>query len=408
MCSDTVELPADLANIDLSDARLYADDRPEQIWKRLRALDVPVRSGGLRDHWVITRYRHIQEVHRNSHAFSSQKGMHLGEKPTDVEAGATAGGKSLLVTDDPVHTEMRKAIHTSFTPKLLRTLTDSTLRIARDLVGSVVDQGEIDFVEKVAAPLPAIVTCELLGVPEQDRAEVKQWTQAAFSGSGYATADTQIAAHTELFVYCQQLLAEKRRTPGDDVATVLANATMFGEPMSREIAVMNCHDLIAGGNETARHTSSAAALTLVTDPAAWDLLRAGGTDPDTATEEILRLGCPVNHVMREVTEDLEIGGIPMRTGEFVTLWLRSANRDEEIFDHPDVLDFTRKPNRHISFGLGSHYCVAAFLARLEVGSIVRALLELVGSAELSGQPTYLESNFFRGYRSLPMILSSGS
>src|SRR6266540_1511699 len=163
MSSGTTDLLEDLARVDLSDARLYADDRPEQVWKQLRDLGTPIRSGGFREHWAVTRYRHIQEVHRNGHAFSSEKGMHLGEKPTDDKAGAAAGGKSLLVTDDPAHAEMRKAINTSFTPKLLRKLTDSTLQIARDLVSAVVDQGEFDFVEKVAAPLPTIVTCELLG-----------------------------------------------------------------------------------------------------------------------------------------------------------------------------------------------------------------------------------------------------
>ncbi|MBB1151742.1 MULTISPECIES: cytochrome P450 [Amycolatopsis] len=406
MNSGTPDVLEDLARIDLTDARLYSDDRPERAWKQMREFGRPIRSGGFREHWAVTRYRHIQEVQRNAHLFSSQKGMHLGEKPTDDKAGAAAGGLSLLVTDDPAHAEMRKTINTSFTPKLLRKLTDSTLQIARDLVSAVLDQGTFDFVEKVAAPLPTIVTCELLGVPDDDRDHVKELTQAAFSGSGYTTSNAQIAAHTKLFGYCHKLLAAKRRRPGNDVATVLANATMYDQPIRPEIAVMNCHDLIAGGNETARHTSSAGALTLVTDPGEWAMLRAGRADPDTATEEILRLGCPVSHVMRVATEDVEIGGTRMHAGEFVTLWLRSANRDPEVFDRPDTLDFTRKPNRHLTFGLGSHYCIAAFLARLEVGSIVKAMLELVGTAELRGDPVHLESNFFRGYRSLPMAFTS--
>lgn len=406
MGTPTSQLRPDVTGVDLSDARLYADERPEQIWKQLRAIGTPVRSGGFRDHWAVTRYQHIQEVLRNGQSFSSQKGMHLGEKPTDDKAGAAAGGMSLLVTDDPAHAEMRKAINSSFTPKLLRKLTDSTREIARRLVSAVLDKGPFDFVDEIAAPLPVIVTCELLGVPEEDREYVKELSMAAFSGSGYVTSSSQIAAHTKLFGYCHKLLAAKRRSPGNDVATVLANATMYGKPMSREIAVMNCHDLIAGGNETARHASSAAALTLVTDPDAWALLRSGEADVDVATEEILRLGCPVSHVMRVVTEDVEIGGTLMREGEYATMWLRSANRDEEIFERPDTLDFTRQPNKHLTFGLGSHYCIAAFLARLEVGAIVRALLEFAGSTELHGRPRYLESNFFRGYRSLPLAMTS--
>ncbi len=402
--TDPDDLLDEAVRVDLTDPLLYASERPERVWTTLRRAGVPVRSHGLRDHWAVTRYEQIQEVYRNAEHLSSEKGMHLGEKPSDDRAGAAAGGMSLLVTDDPAHLEMRKAMAAAFTPKMIRRLTDRTLEIARGLVAGAIERGEVDFVQAVAAPLPAIVVCDLLGVPEEDRDRVTRLTQAAFSGSGYATSSAQVAAHAQLFAYCDQLLSRKRREPGDDVVTTLAHATMYGEPMRREIAVMNCHDLIAGGNETARHTSSSAALTMLTHPASWAALRDGSADVDTATEEILRLEAPVNHVMRVVVDDLDVAGVTMRAGEFVTLWLRSANRDEDVFADPERLDFTRRPNRHLTFGVGSHYCIAAFLARLEVGSIVRALLELVGSAELTAPPQRLESNFFRGYNTLPLRL----
>jgi cytochrome P450 len=400
---DADEILDEAIKVDLADPKLYAGERPERIWKTLRKAETPIRSSGFREHWAVTRHRQIEEVYRNGVRFSSEKGMHLGEKSTDHLAGEAAGGMSLLVTDDPAHFEMRRAMGAAFTPKMMRRLADSTLEIARGMVSDAASKGSVDFVSAVAGPFPAVVICDLLGVPKGDRSYVTRLTQA-FSGSGYATSSAQLAAHAELFGYCDQLLMRKRRTPGDDVATVLANATMYGKPMSREVAVMNCHDLIAGGNETARHASSAAALSLVTHPAAWRKLRDGDVDVAGATEEILRFEAPVNHVMRVVLEDTEIGGATMRRGEYVTLWLRSANRDEEVFEKPDELVFARRPNKHLTFGLGSHFCVAASLARIEVGSIVHALLEIVGQAELSGQPKRLESNFFRGYRSVPLSL----
>jgi cytochrome P450 len=300
---------------------------------------------------------------------------------------------------------MRKVLGAAFTPRLMRRLTDSTRQLARRLVARAAAEPGVDFVQAVAAPLPAVVVCDLLGVPESDRGHVVGLTQVAFGGSGYETSAAQMAAHSELFAYCDELIAAKRRSPGDDVATVLAGARVDGRPMSRAMAVMNCHDLIAGGNETARHSSSAAALTMVTEPEFWAQVRGGDADPDVATEEILRRETPVNHMMRVLVGDLCVNGVTMRAGDYVTLWVRSANRDEDVFDDPDALRAARWPNPHLGFGHGPHYCIAALLARIEVGAVVRALAELVGAAEQTGEAPRLESNFFRGYKSVPLALS---
>lgn len=395
---------ADAMAVDLTDPLFYRDERPEEVWRVLRSAPGPFRSGGLREHWAVSRYAHVQEAHRKSVALSSEKGMHLGEKPSDDRAGEAAGGMSLLVSDDPAHAQMRKAVGAAFTPRMMARLTDSTHELARSLVAEAAIGRTVDFVEAVAAPLPAIVICDLLGVPPADRDHVTRLTQHAFSGSGHVTSESQLSAHAELFAYCDTLLTAKRDHPGEDVATALAHATMDGRPMPREVAVMNCHDLIAGGNETARHTSSAAALTMVTHPGQWAALRAGEVELDSAVEEVLRVEAPVNHVMRTVIEEVEIGGARMRPGELVTLWLRSANRDADVFTDPDELRFDRRPNRHLTFGLGSHYCVAATLARIEIRAVLAALLDVVERAELRRRPRRLESSFFRGYRSMPLVL----
>jgi cytochrome P450 len=394
---------ADVLELDLADARLYASERPERIWRTMRAAGVPLRMTGLREHWAVTRYRQVREVLGHSHLLSSEKGMRLGEKATDDRAGEAAGGKSMLVTDDPAHAQMRKALESAFTPRQIRRLASGTQALARRLVAEAAAQPSVDFVAAVAIPLLTTVACELMGIPERDRAEVAALTSTAFSGSGYATATAQITAHVRLLEYCAELLASKRRDPGEDLATLLAQAQLDSRPVRRDVAIMNCHDFVMGGNASARFILTSIPMTLVHHRSFWARLRTGEVDPSAATEELLRFEAPVNHIMRTLLDDLDIAGARMRRGELVTLWLRSANRDEDMFDDPDTIRPGR-PHTHLSFGHGPHYCIAANLARLELQSLVRALAELVSDAELSGTPQRMESSFLRGYRSVPVTL----
>lgn len=390
--------------VDLADPMLYATERPEQIWRTMRRAGVPLRLAGFRSHWAVTRYGQIKEVLRHSSLLSSEKGMRLGEKATDGAAGATAGGMSMLVTDDPAHAHMRRILEPMFSPQAVRRLADRTGALARRLVSEAVAQPSVDFVESVAAPLLTTVACDLVGVPGPDRAHVAQLCQTAFSGSGYATATAQITAHVELLEYCANLIAGKRRTPGDDAATALAHARIDGPQLRRAAAIMNCHDLILGGNASARYVLTSLPVTMLTQRPFWNQLRAGTADFAAAAQELLRYETPVNHIMRVLLDDLEIEGVRMRRGEFVTLWLRSANRDEDVFDGGDEMRLGVPRRAHLSFGAGLHYCIAANLARMEIESLLRALTGLVSAAELTSAPVRMESSFLRGYRSVPIAL----
>lgn len=394
----------EVRTVDLADPRLYAGERPERIWRTMRAAGVPLYMAGMREHWAVTRYGQVREVLGQSHLLSSQKGQRLGEKETDGLASEAAGGRSMLVTDDPAHAAMRRALESAFTPRQVRRLAAGTSALARRLVAEATEQPTVEFVSSVATPLLTTVACELLGVPESDRAQVASLTSTAFSGSGYETATAQITAHVELLEYCASLLADKRRCPGDDVASLLALARIDGSPVRPEVAVMNCHDFILGGNATARFILTSIPVTLVRHRPFWAALRSGAADLDTATEELLRFEAPANHVMRTLTGDVEVAGVRMRRGELVTLWLRSANRDEEVFDDPDTLRVGRSRQAHLAFGHGPHYCIAAYLARMEIRSLAEALVELVGEAELSDSPRRMESSLFRGYRTVPVTL----
>jgi cytochrome P450 len=409
MTADVVETadPDDILDnvirVDLADAKLYAGERPERIWATMRRARTPIHMTGLRDHWAVTRYEQVREVFRASHQLSSQKGMRLGEKPTDTMAGEASGGMSMLVADDPAHGQMRRALESAFSPKALRRLTDSTQALARRLVSDALAQSPVDFVDAVATPLLTTVACDLLGIPASDRPRIAELSQMAFSGAGYETATAQITAHVQLMAYCDELLTSKRRTPGDDLATTLAQAQV-NKIMSRQAAIMNCHDFILGGNASARYALTSIPMTMVNQRPFWTLLRTGDGDFGVATEELLRYETPVNHVMRLLLDDLEVGGVTMRRGELVTLWLRSANRDADVFDDPERMRLSVRGHPHLSFGLGPHYCIAAYLGRLEISSLLRALAELVGDAELAGEPRRMESSLLRGYRSVPMVL----
>lgn len=394
----------EVAKVDLADPKLYAGDRPERIWQTMRAAGKPIRMTGMREHWAVTRYRQIREVFRHSQKLSSQQGMRLGEKPTDIEASKAAGGMSMIVADDPAHAQMRRALESSLSPRALQRLAGNIQHLATQLVSDALAEPSVDFVDTVATPLLTAASCDLLGIPKSDRPRIGELTQMAFSGSGYATAAAQVTGHVQLLEYCGELLDHKLRHPGEDLATTLAQAQVRGAVLSREAAVMNCHDFVIGANASARYILTSVPMTMITQRPFWEQLRAGDADLDIATEELLRYETPINHVMRSILDDLEIGGVTMRRGEFVTLWLRSGNRDADVFEDPERMRLTRRRHAQLSFGHGPHYCIAAHLGRLEVASLVRALAARVQDVELTGEPRRIESNLLRGYRSLPMTL----
>lgn len=392
-------------SVDLGDPTLYSTERPERIWGTLRRAGVPVHLEGWRSHWAVTRYRQIKQVLRHSELLSSEHGMRLGEKATDGVAGSAAGGRSMLVTDNPKHAHMRRFLEPAFTPKAVRRLAARTGDLAHRLVADAVAQPSVEFVEDVVAPLLTAVSCDLVGVPDEDRGYIARLCQAAFSGAGYATGADQVAAHVELLGYCDELLVAKRRNPADDAASALATARIDGAQLPRSSAVMNCHDLILGGNASARYVLTVLPMTLLEQQPFWEQLRADRVDFDAAAQELLRGEAPVNHVMRTVLSDLEVDGVRIRRGEIVTLWLRSANRDEEVFDRPEELRLGVPRRTHLSFGSGPHHCIAANLARLEIAALLRAMATQVGEAEPAAPPVRMESAFLRGYRAVPVALS---
>ncbi|TDC42934.1 cytochrome P450 [Micromonospora sp. KC213] len=393
----------DLAGVNLADPATFAGPGLDEVWRRLRATR-PVWRHPRTVHgphfWVVTRYADALAVYKDPATFVSGHGNMLTSLLT---GGDTAGGKLLAVSDVPRHTAVRATLLRSFSPRMLKPVLDAVRSRADRLVAAMVTAGGGDFARDVADELPIGTICDLLGVPPADRAALLRLSKQALSSDVPDQPDHETwLARNEILLYFHGLAADRRRNPRDDVISTLATCDVQGAPLTDEEVVLNCYGLILAGDETSRLAMISAVLNFVEFPAQWRALRRGEVSPDDAVEEILRWNTPAMHVGRVARRDAVLGGQSIPAGDVVTVWNASANRDEEVFDRPDVFDLGRSPNKHLTFGHGPHFCLGAFLGRAEVRAVVDALRRRVRTIELRGRPTPLYSTFLRGYSSLPV------
>ncbi|MER5888547.1 cytochrome P450 [Streptomyces sp. NPDC001941] len=393
--------------VDLLDPRLHAGRDLRPLWRELRRTE-PVRrqpvdaSAGLAvpGFWVVTRHADVLRVLRDARGFSSRGGNMLATLLRGYDSGAD---KMLVVTDGPRHGALRGLLSAGFGPRGLGAVEESVARSTRALLAEAVARGSGDFVAEVAAQVPLRAICELLGVPEADRARVLELTGTAMLGdeSREASVETRIA-RSEIMRYYLRLAAERRDAPGSDLISLLVGAEVDGRPLSEEEVLLNCYNLVIGGDETARLAIAGGLLALAEHREQWERLRADASLVDRAAEEVLRWTCPVAHVGRTALADTELGGVRIAAGDAVTLWCASANFDEEEFALPDAFDVGRTPNRHVTFGFGAHFCLGARLARVEVRALLSELRLQVGSFRVTGPAPRIASNFVRGVSALPV------
>lgn len=392
--------PAALDDLDLLDPQVHAAHDLTPLWRRLRAHD-PVRRHDR--FWSVTRHADVLRVVRDPDTFTSLQGNMLRTLLRGHDPGA---GKMIVVTDGPKHAGLRRLLTPGFGPRTLGPVTRSIAEATRDLLAALVRRGGGDFVAEVAAQVPLRAICDLLGVPEHDRLRVLELTGEAMLGETPATSDRAARiAQSEILLYYTRLAAERRTAPGDDVISLLVS----GEAeLTEEEVLLNCYNLIIGGDETARLAMAGGLLALATYEKEWARLRADPSLVETATEEILRWTTPAAHVGRMAVRDAEIGGRRIGEGEVVALWTASANRDEAVFDEPDRFDVGRRPNKHLTFGYGPHFCLGAQLARAEIRALLSELRRTVSAVEVTGPVTWLPSNFVNGVATLPVALSAGA
>ncbi|MFJ5294454.1 cytochrome P450 [Streptomyces sp. NPDC088348] len=397
--------PETLDSLDLTSPHLHAHYDLAPVWRLLREQQ-PVHwhppGDGVPGFWVVTRYQDIRAAYRNPAAFGSAGGNVLDVM---LHGGDSAGGRMVSVSDGSYHSEVRSLLMKAFT---LQALTRTAARVeetVRRLIVDAVERDRCDFAREIAAAIPLQAICDLLGVSEQDRRFIlEQTSNTVGSENPTATSADAWKAKNEILFYFMELADRRRTDPGADIMTMLVNAKIRGRLLTDEEVIFNCYSLVLGGDETTRLAIAGGVLALAQYPDEWERFCAGGSDLDAAVEEILRWTTPSMHQARVAREDLEWHEARIREGDIVTLWNVSGNRDERAFESADAFRLARTPNRHLTFAAGTHFCLGAHLARLEVAAVFRALRDTVGRIELVGEARPVFSNFLGGYSSLPVRL----
>jgi cholest-4-en-3-one 26-monooxygenase len=407
------ESAADLTALDVIGPDVYAElGQPLDAWKLLRTespmhwFDLPGGAG----FWAVTRRADIVWLSKQPKRFINAPRLAIFEGGAPVE-GERTFVRQLLNMDPPVHGAYRGPAASWFTPRSTERRRPEVERIAKELLDEMAGDGEEregDFVSDYAAPLTLSVLAGMLGVPRADWKQMFRWTnQVAGSAdpefaSGDGGFDSVETARNELFGYFAELAAERRKDPRDDMVSVLVQAQVDGAPMPPLELLSYYFLLVVAGNETTRNAASGGLLALIENPGELRKIQENPALVDSAVEEIVRWTAPVNQFCRTATEDLEIHGQQIRAGDSFCLFYGSANRDEEIFEAPDQFRVDRRPNPHVGFGIGEHFCLGANLARLELRVIVRDLAERVESIELAGPVERMRSSFLVGAKRMPI------
>ncbi len=363
--------------------------------------------------WVITRYDDVVQVGRDSQTFSSeQERGGVVQLRDDMMDDFNRGGRMMLTMDPPDHTRYRSLVNKGFVPRMINALAPHIREITSAIVDRAIDKGDqCDFVVDVAAELTLQVIAELLGVPLEDRHKVFQWSNRMIGSEDpeYAISDELVRqAQIEMFMYVNALAPKRREEPRDDLVTTLLNAEINGDRLSEMDFNLFFLLLAVAGNETTRNALSHGIHTLIQHPEQYRMLVDDPSLVPSATEEILRWASPVMYFRRNVTCDTEVRGQRLKAGDKVSIWYISANRDEEIFDDPFRFDITRSPNEHVAFGGGgSHFCLGASLARMEINILLEELVKRVPAPKMVGDVKRLRSNFINGIKHLPVQLAPG-
>jgi cytochrome P450 len=383
----------------LLDAATFADGPPYEVFRFLRR-EAPVswHAHGSAGFWVVTRHADVLTVSRDSQLFSSAL---RGYMPTlDDPIGLEQSRLMLLGMDPPAHTRLRALVNRGFTPRRVARLEPRIRALCREIVDAVLSRGECDFVADVAGELPSYLIAELVGIPREDGRKLYQLTEVMHSADAGAAAHEAVAS---MFAYSAEIRAAKRARPGDDLASVLLRAERDGERLSDLEFDLFFLLLINAGGDTTRNLVASGMQTLLDHPAELAALRADPALLPAAIEELLRFVPPVVQFQRTATRDTELSGTRIRAGEPLVIFYPSANRDEAVFTEPDRFDLGRVPNPHVAFGGGgSHFCLGASLARLEIRCLFEEWLGRVHEIEPAGPPERLHSWFINGPRRMPI------
>jgi cholest-4-en-3-one 26-monooxygenase len=381
----------------LGDPSFYLSSEFQPLLEELRR-DDPVhwtQAWPDRGFWSVTRYRDIREVFSNPAVFSSQQAgsiipadPHMYDRPEDRAAGGIGYVPAFM--DPPRHDDIRKVVGKRFTGAAVARLSAQVRRICDEAVNEVIERGQCEFVSDVAAKIPMNVICQLMDAPRSDWEFLRKYvnsficnTDPAFQLGDTPGRTLQIAQRV-LFDYVRQLVQDHRTGTGDDITTLIAGALVDGKPLEEQEAFWWVWTILVAGFETSRNVISGGLLALMDHPEHMQSLRNEPNQSRDAAEELTRWVSPSHSVFRVAIQDAQLAGRMVRAGDWVVLWLISANRDDSIFPRPFALDLGRRPNPHMGFGNGIHNCLGRHIALLEIEQGINAVLARLEQLEVSG------------------------
>jgi cytochrome P450 len=389
-----------LDGLDLTDPKTHAGRDRRAMWREIRraspVLWHPVADGGF---WVVSRHRHTKAVYADAATFSSGRGNSLDSL---LAGGDPAGGRMLSLSDGDRHVAVRAAIMNCLRPSIMSRLGALIEGVVRARMDEVLDQ-DCDLVQAFAKHIPLDTISALMGIAEAERrAALHALSSTALSWADQDTTPEQCAiARSEILLLFEEVVAERRRAPGDDLVSDLTRLMDADVGLSVEEILYNCYSLFLGGNEEPRFALAGALHALAEHPDQWEKLKAADVAIRPAVEELLRWTTPVLHLARTATAETTIGDTRVRTGDIVSVWNISANFDEEVFGDADRLMLDRADNPHLSFGFGKHFCLGASLARMQLAALLTALVEWASAIEMTAPSRPVYSNFITGFAVLP-------
>jgi cholest-4-en-3-one 26-monooxygenase len=372
----SIETASDV-DLDLLDGEFYVNNPyPTYAWLREKA---PFYWDSTNELWGVSRYDDVVEIETRKDVFISSDQVKGGYRPNMPADPAIIG------LDDPLHQKRRNLVARRFTPKAVSGREEHVRHTVTKLLDDVEAKGgAAEIVFELAAPLPAMTIAWLLGFPEERWPELAAWSERSImlgGGPRYRTEDGY-AAVQEFGTAAYGLYTERSECPADDVMSIWTKADIDGTPLDIETVIADCLLLLDGGAETTRTVIARTLLNLIEYPDQWETLRAGA-DVAVATEEFIRFVTPIHNMCRVATSDTEVSGHPIAKGQQVVMMYSSANRDPAHFVEPERLDVTRNPNRHLSFGFGTHFCLGAALARMEIRIFFEELTKRVRGFRLA-------------------------
>ena len=393
----------------------YADQGyPHDIWTWMRAND-PVYwwddTDGL-PFWAITKHADVTTIGRSPEKFLSGPRLTISHEPELPPEEQEFFPPTLIQLDPPKHGVYRRLISDRFTPRALRRFHNDIEHIGRDIVEQLIQdglEGECDFVDRISAQIPIAVIAWMLGLPKSDWQLLFDWTNRiigsqapAFQMEGKTPVEAAREAITEVFMYFTQLAEEKKKNPADDLVTLFTQMEVDGEKLPPMDIMTWCLIIVIAGNETTRNATSGGMLAFIQNQEEMRRLQADPNLLKSACEEVVRWTAPIIHFARTATEDFPLRDKVIKEGQAVALFYPSANRDEEVFEDPFQFRIDRKPNRHLGFGVGEHFCLGAHLARLELEVAYKYLIPRIDEVELAGPVSRLHSSLVGGVKHLPI------